>query len=410
MPPAMFPELGLFSIDVSLRPKKKEQPRPPVKWQSPQPIASEEEADRQQAAGRCGLISVAKAQTGTESKGEGDSGEICECRLLSVERPEFCHDCIKTGPNSAMLLGWNEEYPTKGTPNTVYTATLTEDRELETKAISAPFSGVASGVCLGDKVYVFDGGRVIKTQDDELSTAEDTEPEEDGEGEGEGGISAPSVYVYSLETEEWVEAIPCGSEGPTVRYPRGAVAISDTEFLVILGKYNLTQDKCLQAWICNTRDMSWKRCANPPPLSEDDEPVTDGQFKRTMFGIGYSNSRVHLVGHAYDAFGDYHAEYALPTADAPAGGPNGFQALPGNLALGFTEEAVYGYDTARHMWGKQLAAIPYEGEEYLYHYTSCTLGEDTVLVLGSLHPDFPETPLTMLLTVSVEDVRQSISD
>ncbi|GIQ87962.1 hypothetical protein KIPB_010115, partial [Kipferlia bialata] len=109
-----------------------------------------------------------------------------------------------------------------------------------------------------------------------------------------------------------------GGDSPSVRYPRGMVAVSDTEFLLVAGKFTISKWKPLQAWLYNTETGAWRRVANPPNPLTDENPHDD-YYSHALYGMGVQGGIVHLLGQAGEETATYHATYTLPNPDNPQG-------------------------------------------------------------------------------------------
>ncbi|GIQ82280.1 hypothetical protein KIPB_003386, partial [Kipferlia bialata] len=349
---------------------------------------------------------------------------------VELNLPLFrAHECVTVGENCAILLGTKNSWGPYDNRVLAYMATLNETSAsgLDIQPIDATCQGITSAVCMGGKVYVYAGGAPPKYCDSfesrpEISMEEDPDYDYHNYGEEEEEYPPTSVHVYSLDTREWEGECICGEEGPDLRYPRGMVAVSDTEFVLVVGHFTINRGKPLEAWLCDTESMRWKRLASPPPPQEDCPP-TDDYYRRTVYGMGMLGSRLHLTGGAMEYSDCYHCALTLPSEAEPEGEwtvlgnicAQGFQSLGDHMGLALTETGVHGYDALRNQVGRELLshALHVPDETMIYDCVSCALNKDTVLAMIVTHPDlepFSEETgptLAMLLSVDTDALRDT---
>ncbi|GIQ81045.1 hypothetical protein KIPB_001939, partial [Kipferlia bialata] len=370
-------------------------------------------------------------------------GMVIERTQVPVARPFHTYDCVKTGANTCMLLGFRGAWPTADHVPEASTVTVVHDEaddsappRLESSTLDVPYRGVACGVCMGGKVYVYASGRPAKCCDDELSDLDEAEQTGDASEYREEhrwetmpepeGLASPALHVYSMATGKWTDRIELEGDSPSVRYPRGMVSVSDTEFLLVAGKFTVSQWKPLQAWIYNTETGTWRRVANPPlPPSPDDTPHDD-YYRHTLYGMGVQGGTVHLLGMAGDETDTYHASYTMPTSENTQGtwtdlstdGLKGscYQPMGDGLALAVCDYSIAAYDSCSGTVGPVLDDLPATEDGLGSHYASCEVGGCVLLTMswhrelgGSI--DTSEVPegsvdTCYLLEVDADELRQ----
>ncbi|GIQ82535.1 hypothetical protein KIPB_003693 [Kipferlia bialata] len=343
------------------------------------------------------------------------AGRVIERRQLTVSRPFHTYDCVQTGANTCMLLGFKGGWPTAGHIPQASTVILVHDEadesappRLESAMIEVPYKGVACGVCMGGKVYVYASGRPVKCCEDELSDIDEAELAEEDLAQFRQwdrqepnpepeGLDTPALHVYSLATGQWTDTISLEAGAPSVRYPRGMVAVSDTEFLLVVGPFTVSKWKPLQAWIYNTETGKWKRVANPPVHPIADNAPHDDYYRHTLYGMGVQRGTVHLLGMAGDEKDTYHATYNSTQGtwtDLSSDGLKGscYQPVGDGLALAVCDYSIAAYDACSGTVGPVLDDIPSDEGGHGCHYATCIVGEYVLLVV-SWHRELGGCPL-----------------